>query len=119
MEVLLFVIFSDWDEYPIQASAYNRQATEVYFKAPFYGQMIPRGRLIPEGAIDQEAFENEGIATFETGAVVTAEWFGECWHQAGGKRFPVPAFIEHHDSSEAYDLRQRRWVKDKDIWNQP
>jgi hypothetical protein len=116
MEVLLFVIFSDWDEYPIQASAYNRQATEVYFKAPFYGQMLPRRKLILKDAIDQEAVENEGIATFETGAVVTAEWFGKCWHQAGGNCFSVPAFIQHHDHCEAYDLRRRRWVKDTDIW---
>ena len=26
-----------------------------------------------------------------------AEWFGECWHEAGGAAFPRPAYISLHD----------------------
>jgi hypothetical protein len=115
MEVLLFVIFSEWRDFPIEAGVYNREETEVYFKAPFYGRILKR-KFIPSGAIDQAAFEDAGVATFETGAVIIAEWFGDCWHEAGGERFPVPAFIEHHDRFEAYDLRRRCWVEDEDMW---
>lgn len=56
------------------------------------------------------------MATLESGARVLAEWFGECWHAAGGAAFPVPAYISLHDSSRYFDLRARRWVRGSDIW---
>jgi hypothetical protein len=115
-EVLLFVIFSEWDTFPIEVGTYDRHIREVSAEAPFYGKVLEGVELIPAGAIDQKEFETDGVATFEAGAVVTAEWFGECWHAAGGARFPAPAFIEHHDAADAYDLRERRWVEEATIW---
>lgn len=71
--------------------------------------------MIPQGAIDQDRYESAGVATFESGARVLAEWFGECWHAAGGAKFPLPAYINLHDSSRYYDLHARRWVKHTDL----
>jgi hypothetical protein len=115
-EVVLFVIFSEWDRFPIEVGAFNRHIEEVASEGPFCGRLLEGVEFIPAGAVDQEAFENAVVATYEAGAVVTAEWFGECWHAAGGTRFPVPAFIEHHDDAAAYDLRERNWVEEEGIW---
>lgn len=118
VKVLSFEVFSHWDEFPVNVFAMDNQApNEVYFKAPFSGELLKRvGALIPEGAIDQDAFEDDGVATYETGARVLAEWFGKCWYEAGGAKFPIPAYIGHHDSSAQYDLRKKRWVKFSEIW---
>jgi hypothetical protein len=55
------------------------------------------------------------VATFESGARVLAEWFGECWHKAGGAAFPLPAYINLHDVSRYFDLHARRWVRAADV----
>lgn len=90
---------------------------EVYFESPFSGLLLADvGKLIPTDAIDQDAYEKAGVATFESGAEVMAEWFGECWHEAGGKEFPIPVYANHHDRERYYDLRLLRWVPDSDIW---
>jgi hypothetical protein len=116
-EILLFVIFSEWDRFPVEMGAYNRQIEELTFEGPFYGRVLEGIEFIPSGAIDQAKFEDDGIATYESGAVVIAEWFGDCWHAAHGRRFPVPAFIEHHDSADAYDLHARCWGEEESIWD--
>ena len=118
VKVLSFEVQSDWDTFPVQAFAMSDESPdEVYFKAPLSGKVL-KGRepLIPRGAIDQDAYEEDGVATFESGARVLSEWFGECWEAAGGAKFPIPAYINHHDRASYYDLRRRRWVKQSQIW---
>jgi hypothetical protein len=61
----------------------------------------------------QRKFEREFRST---GARVLAEWFGECWHEAGGRSFPIPAYIHHHDRSQYFRLGTKRWVKESDVW---
>lgn len=116
-EVLSFEMQADWRHFPVYAFAMDREAiNEVYAKPPFKGRVLPDGGpLIPEGGIDQDRYEAAGVATFESGARVLAEWFGECWHAAGGAAFPLPAYINLHDSSRYFDLRARRWVRAADI----
>lgn len=116
-EVLSFKMQSDWRQFPVNAFAMDREAiNEVYFKPPFSGRILPKsGPLIPKGAIDQDSYEDGGVATFESGARVLAEWFGECWHAAGGAAFPLPAYINLHDSSRYFDLRARRWIRAAEI----
>lgn len=118
VKILAFEVQADWRSFPVHAFAMDDQSPdEVYFQPPFYGTLLrDAGPLIPRGAIDQDAYEDAGVATFESGARVLAEWFGECWHEAGGASFHIPAYINFHDSSSYYDLRVRRWVKDADIW---
>ena len=116
-KVLSFETQADWEEFPVRAFAMDSEAlNEVYFRPPFKGRvLLDVGELIPKGAIDQERYESAGVATLESGADVLAEWFGECWHAAGGTEFPLPAYINLHDSSRYFDLHARRWVKDTDI----
>ncbi|MDB5311969.1 MAG: hypothetical protein JWO38_6171 [Gemmataceae bacterium] len=116
-EVLSFEMQADWRHFPVYAFAMDREAiNEVYFEPPFKGRVLPKaGPLIPKGAIDQDRYEDGGVATFESGARVLAEWFGECWHAAGGAVFPLPTYINLHDSSRYFDLRARRWVRAADI----
>ena len=118
VKILHFEIFSYWDEFPVRAFAMDDESPdEVYFEPPFSSGILEgAGALIPAGAVDQDAYEDDGIATFETGATVLAEWFGDCWHEAGGARLPVPAYIGHHDRSARFDLRAREWVDFDDIW---
>ncbi len=117
VKVLSFEVQADWRDFPVYAFAMDEEAlNEVYFKPPFNGPVLPDlGELIPHGAIDQDQYEAAGVATFESGARVLAEWFGECWHAAGGVTFPIPAYINLHDSSRYFDLRTRRWVRAADI----
>jgi len=116
-EVLSFEMQADWRNFPVRAFAMDREAlNEQYYEPPFKGQILPKaGPLIPKGAIDQDRYEAGGGATFESGARVLAEWFGECWHASGGATFPLPAYINLHDSSRYYDLHARRWIKATDI----
>jgi hypothetical protein len=116
-EVLLFEIQSDWRNFPVYAFAMDHEANnEVYFEPPFKGPVLPKaGPLIPKGAIDQDHYEDKGVATFESGARVLAEWFGECWNMAGGAKFPLPAYVHLHDSSRYFDLKTSRWVRAADI----
>ncbi len=118
VKILVFEMESDWRGFPVHLFAMDDEfPSEVYFEPPFSGPILPNsGRLIPDGAIDQDSYERDGVDTFESGARVMAEWFGECWHEAGGASFPIPASINHHDSSRYFDLRQRRWVRESDIW---
>jgi hypothetical protein len=118
VKILAFEMQPDWRDFPVYAFAIDDKApNEVYFEPPFCGKVLPdTGELIPDGAIDQDAYEKAGVATFESGARVMAEWFGECWHASGGASFPIPAYINLHDSSRFFDLRARRWVRDSDVW---
>src|SRR4051794_5883231 len=99
VKVLSFEMQADWRKFPVYAFAMDRAAVdEVYFEPPFNGPVLPdAGPLIPKNGIDQDGYEAAGIATFESGARVMTEWFGECWHAAGGARFPIPAYINLHD----------------------
>jgi len=117
IEAISFEIQADWRKFPVHAFAMDKEAlNEVYFKPPFKGPVLTdAGPLVPGGAIDQKGYDAAGVATFESGARVLAEWFGECWHAAGGARFPIPAYINLHDSSRYFDLRARRWVAAADI----
>jgi hypothetical protein len=116
-EVLSFEMQADWRDFPVYAFAMDREAVnEEYFEPPFKGKVLPKaGPLIPKGAIDQDRYEAAGVAMFESGARVLAEWFGECWHAAGGAAFPLPAYINLHDTSRYYDLHARRWVRATEI----
>jgi hypothetical protein len=118
VKILSFEVQADWRRFPVHAFAMDDESPdEVYHEPPFYGPLLMgSGPLVPDGAIDQDAYEDAGIATFERGARVLAEWFGECWHEAGGATFPIPAYINLHDSDAYYDLRARRWVSESDIW---
>ncbi|AGA31569.1 hypothetical protein [Singulisphaera acidiphila] len=118
VKILSFVIFSYWDQFPVRVFAMDDQSPdEVYFEPPFSaGVLEGAGELIPRGAIDQNAYEDAGVFTLETGARVLAEWVGECWHEAGGDEFALPAYIGHHDRSAQYDLRLKAWVDESDIW---
>jgi hypothetical protein len=118
VKVLAFEMQADWREFPVYAFAMDDKApNEVYFEPPFNGAVLPdAGELVPDGAIDQDAYEEAGVATFESGSRALAEWFGECWHAAGGSMCPIPAYISLHDSSRYFDLRAKRWVRDSDIW---
>jgi hypothetical protein len=119
VKILAFEMQADWRDFPVCVFAMDDESPdEVYFKPPFNGKLLPKaGALIPIGAIDQDAYEDAGVATFESGTRVMAEWFGECWHTAGGAKFPIPAYINLHDSSRYFDLREHRWVRDSDIWS--
>ena len=118
VKILSFEMQADWRNFPVYAFAMDDKApNEVYFELPFKGPLLPdAGQLIPDGAIDQDAYEDDDIATYESGARVLAEWFGECWHTAGGANYRLPAYINLHDSSRYFDLRARRWIRDSDIW---
>lgn len=118
VKLLAFEMQADWRSFPVHVFAMDDQSPdELYYERPFYAQLLrDTGPLIPKGAIDQDGYEEAGVATFESVAVVMAEWFGECWHVAGGTAFPIPAYIHLHDNSRYYDLRARRWVRDSDIW---
>jgi hypothetical protein len=118
VKILSFEMQADWRDFPVYLFAMDSDdPNEVYFEPPFCGQLLSKsGALIPAGAIDQDAYESAGVGTFGSGARVMAEWFGECWHAAGGAKFPIPAYINLHDSSRYFDLRKRRWVRDTDIW---
>jgi hypothetical protein len=118
VKVLAFEMQADWRVFPVYAFAMDDQSPdEVYFESPFKCEVLPdAGELVLSGAIDQDGYEDSGVATFESGARVLAEWFGECWHESGGAAFPIRAVISLHDSSRYYDLGARRWVRDRDIW---
>ena len=53
----------------------------------------------------------------EDGSIkILADWFGECWHRAGGATFSLPAYVCQHDDIESFDLRRRVWVDDEEKW---
>jgi hypothetical protein len=113
--VLSFEMQADWRYFPVRAFAMDRECVNQAdgVGAPFDGRVLPSsaGPLVPAGAIDQDGYEAAGVRTFESGARVLAEWFGECWHAAGGAAFPLPAYINLHDTSRHFDLHARRWVR--------
>jgi len=119
IKVLSFEISADWRKFPVSAFAMDREAVnEVYFDLPFKGPLLSdAGPLIPKGAIDERGYQAAGVPTVESGARILAEWFGECWHAAGGARYSIPAYINLHDSSRYFDLRARRWVEATEIGN--
>jgi hypothetical protein len=118
VKLLAFEMQADWRDFPVHVFAMDDESPdEVYFEPPFYDPLLPEaGPLVPRGAIDQDGYEEAGVHRFETGARVMAEWFGECWHAAGGARFSIPAYIHLHDDSDYFELRSRRWVRDTEIW---
>ena len=119
VKLLCFEVQSSWDTFPVNAFAMSDESPdEVYFKPPFSGRVLKSaGPLVPPGAIDQDGYEAAGVDTFERGARLLCEGFGKCWDSAGGKAFPIPAYIRHHDRSPHYDLRSKRWVMESAIWS--
>ncbi|CEF48225.1 unnamed protein product [uncultured bacterium] len=114
---VMFEIYSDWRSFPISSFAFDRRGNEVSVDTPFHGSRLAiRGELIPGGVIDQDAFEEDGVATFESGARILAELFRQCWQAAGGEGFSLPAYIKHHDRGTALDLRTGEWVSTKSLW---
>ena len=118
VKVLVFETQADWEEFPVNVFAMDDASPkEVYYESPFNDTLLPGvGPLVPDGAIDQDGYEEDGVATFESGARLMAVWFGECWHTADGGKFSIPAYIHLHDDSDYFDLGARRWVKDTAIW---
>ncbi len=114
--LVMFEVYSDWRSFAVSAFAFDRDWVEVSAGTPFQ-EARPRipGELVPEGAIDQDAFEDDGVATFETGAVLLAELFHQCWREAGGTGYPLPAYIKHHDRGTALDLGTGGWVRTRDL----
>jgi hypothetical protein len=117
VRILSFVVFSRWNTFPVRVLAVDDTSTEeVYFDPPFSAALLQdAGELISRGAIDQDAYEDDGVQTFETGARVLAEWFGKCWHEAGGGEFPLPAYIGHHDRAAQFDLKAEKWITQSEI----
>lgn len=118
---LVFEIEPAWDSFPVTVAAMGDATdmvaqggrAEVCFDPPFAGPLLQdAGELIPaDAASELEGFaEDGGVGSFERGARVLAEWFGRCWHAAGGASFPRPASVGLHDGTEWYDLGERRWL---------
>lgn len=118
VKVQVFEISSWWGRFPVQAFAMDDASPdEVYFKRPFSGAVLPGKKvLVPRGAIDQDAYERAGVATFESAAKLVAKWFHEHWRKAGGATFPIPAYIRHSGRSRYLNLRNGRWVDGDSIW---
>lgn len=119
VKILSFVIFPYWDKFPVRVFAMDDQSPdEVYFEPPFSdGILEEAGALVPRGAIDQDVYENADVDTLKTGARVLAEWFGECWQEAGGRETTLPAYIGYHDQPELYDLNLKKWVDESEVWD--
>src|SRR3954452_6083293 len=118
VKIVWFEIQPYWDQFPVYLHAMDDASPdETYYEAPFCEALLEdAGRLIPDGAIDQDGYEDAEIDTLKRGAETLARWFGECWHEAGGGEFSLPSYISRHDDSSYYDLRTLRWVEESDIW---
>ena len=103
----------DWREFPARTIAIDEGWPDgILIDMSLVGRAVLEGagEMVPAGAIDQDAYEAAGIATDEAAARVLAEWFGECWHAAGGGQFPSPAYLISGDGSSYYDLRTGGWA---------
>jgi hypothetical protein len=104
----------DWREFPVRTIAIADGWPDdilIDMSSLFREVVEGAGEMVPDGAIDRGAYEAAGVPTDEAAARVVAEWFGECWHAAGGAEFPWPAFLMWgDDGSSYYDLQTRRWA---------
>ncbi|MFC7440440.1 hypothetical protein [Laceyella putida] len=41
------------------------------------------------------------------------DWIADCWLDAGGMDWPLPAYIGFHDSGRVFDLREREWIDEQ------
>jgi hypothetical protein len=71
-------------------------------------------QTIPESVIYDPKYEIMGLDTWAITSELFRDWFADCWKQAGGTAFPIPALLAHHDSSYAFDLTRRIEVKHDD-----
>jgi hypothetical protein len=59
------------------------------------------------------------LSTAQSKALAPAiiSWFSECWDQAGGAKFGLPAYVFQHDSLRSFGLRKKVWIADSKKWN--
>ena len=105
---------ADWRSFPVYTYMMDAALRNSLLDERPYPSLLLQsaGPLVPEGVIDQAAFEDAGIGTYGRGGKLLAEWFAECWDRAGGAAFPLPGFIYLHDDTRYYDLRAKRYVEE-------
>ena len=47
---------------------------------------------------------------------IFTDWFIECWDNAGGSAFHMPAYFEFHDEGSSYDLQNNRVIDSEEKW---
>jgi hypothetical protein len=118
-KILLFETQSDWSTIPIVAFAMDDATPdETYYDEPFSGFLIDGGgpELVPDGAVDQGKYEDNGIDTYDVTHEMLAEWFASIWGRNGGRDFAIPAYIGAHDRDVFIDLRTGSKCSAADIW---
>ena len=66
---------------------------------------------IPESVIYDPRYELAGLNTWALASELFVDWFADCWRDAGGLYFRLPACLAHHDSLYAFDLILRRRIE--------
>jgi hypothetical protein len=119
VKLLMFETQSDWSTIPIVAFAMDDASPdETYYDEPFSGFLIDDGgpELVPDGAIDQDKYEDNDIDTYDITHAVLADWFASVWNKCGGRKFGIPAYIGAHDRDVFIDLRTGAKCSASDIW---
>ena len=120
VKILLFETQSDWSKIPIVVSSMdNESPDETYYEEPFSGFLVSDGdgdELIPDGRIDQDHYEDNGIDTYDLTHDLLAEWISSIWGELGGRQFSIPAYIGGHDRDAFIDLRTETKCSSADIW---
>jgi hypothetical protein len=102
------------DEFPVVYFPMDRYLTQLELGKPLLPEIHS---TIPEAILEHNNFEAAGVDTWDVAFKVLAEWFAECWKQAGGLNCQYPAYICKHDSiGDSYDLRANRWAPYVEKW---
>ena len=67
-------------------------------------------------AIVEAGEEGDGFDRYGIDASAFVTWFAQCWTEAGGRDYPLRAFVGQHDGDQALDLHTGEWVQSESRW---
>jgi hypothetical protein len=123
VRVLLFEVFPEsfTSRFPVRLFFYDARWTEHF--------ILVNGRWQHPCEVDpdlldikqvydvrlEKDFASEVDDPWSIAVDTLIEWFSQCWQDARGRRCKLPAYISQHDSSNLFDLRQKRWSTLADV----
>lgn len=101
--------------YPMDSSS-NQLGYRSLLKEEYSNGLLNDEELNPN--LDQYDFKNEDdnqdLDEFEKAQKeIFIEWFIGCWNKTGHYKLSIPIYLTFHDADDSFDLKAKKWVKEK------
>lgn len=105
----------------------DKEANEVFYEGNDTTVFAGSEEILPEVEYHQlddsqldafsEFYEQNEETLVPLEQKVFADWFSQCWAEAGGASLNLPSYFVFHDEYKSYDLKNNQWIDDEEKWS--